>query len=162
MPSRSPFGPRTLPNFMAMTTLPQITPDGRRLYFNSDRPVPGQSEEGPLSMNVWYVEREDGRWGEPQAPGAPLNPNKAMYVSVTLGGAIYTTDISGGPGQAAPKDCSFRFGRPRGLGPSRAPSTWACKREHRLSLQTESTSSSPRVNGEKAISTGLMAKSSRR
>lgn len=78
-----------------MSFEPRVTPDGRRLYFTWDKPVPGQS--GP-SMNIWYVEREGDGWSEPVDPGRFLNPNKAMCVSVTLDGTIYTSDISGGPG----------------------------------------------------------------
>jgi hypothetical protein len=32
--------------------------------------------------------------GEPQDPGPPFNPLKAMDVSVTNAGVIYTTDVS--------------------------------------------------------------------
>ena len=50
---------------------PMITPDNKRLYFMSGKPIPGQP--GP-PMNVLYVEREGGRWGEAKNPGAPFNP----------------------------------------------------------------------------------------
>jgi Tol biopolymer transport system component len=75
---------------------PLITPDNKRLYFMSGKPIPGQT--GP-PMNILYVEREKDGWGTPKNPGAPFNPAKAMFVSSTLDGTIYTTDISGGPGR---------------------------------------------------------------
>ena len=78
-----------------MSFEPRVTPDGRRLYFTWEKPVPGQ--EGP-PMNIWYVERKGEGWSEAIDPGRSLNPNKAMYVSATLDGTIYTSDISGGPG----------------------------------------------------------------
>ena len=81
-----------------MSFEPRVTPGGRRLFFTWDEPLPGQ--QGP-PMNVWYVDRVDGRWSEPQNPGPPFNPMKAMYVSVTSDGTIYTTDISEGPGREA-------------------------------------------------------------
>ncbi len=78
-----------------MSFEPRVTPGGLRLFFTWGQPLPGQ--QGP-PMNVWYVDRAGGGWGEPQNPGPPLNPMKAMYVSVTSAGTIYTTDISEGPG----------------------------------------------------------------
>jgi hypothetical protein len=75
---------------------PLITPDNKRLYFMSGKPIPGQA--GP-PMNVLYVEREGDEWGASQNPGAPFNPAKTMFVSSTLDGTIYTTDISQGPGK---------------------------------------------------------------
>jgi len=74
---------------------PSVTPDNKRLYFQSGKPIPGQP--GP-PMNVLYVERKDEGWGEAKNPGAPFNPAKAMHISSTTDGTIYTTDISGGPG----------------------------------------------------------------
>jgi hypothetical protein len=76
---------------------PLVTPDNKRLYFQSGKPIPGQA--GP-PMNILYVEREGGGWGAPKNPGPPFNPAKTMYISVTAGGTIYTTDISAGPGTA--------------------------------------------------------------
>jgi Tol biopolymer transport system component len=76
------------------------TPDGQRLYFSSDRPLdPGAAPGGPPTMNLWYVEREGDGWGEPRDAGPPFNPMRAMYLSMTTAGAIYTTDISDGMGR---------------------------------------------------------------
>jgi hypothetical protein len=74
---------------------PWVTPDNKRLYFQSGKPIPGQP--GP-PMNVLYVERQGTGWGEPINPGPPFNPAKAMHISSAKDGTIYTTDISGGPG----------------------------------------------------------------
>ena len=74
---------------------PWVTPDNKRLYFQSGKPVPGQP--GP-PMNVLYVERQGTGWGKPINPGPPFNPAKAMHISSTNDGTIYTIDISGGPG----------------------------------------------------------------
>jgi hypothetical protein len=77
---------------------PTVTPDNKRLYFQSGKPVPGQT--GP-PMNVLCVEREGDGWGAAKDPGPPLNPAKAMQVSVAASGTIYTTDISQGMGTEA-------------------------------------------------------------
>jgi hypothetical protein len=74
---------------------PWITPDNKRLYFQSGKPIPGQS--GP-PMNVLYVERGLEGWGTAVNPGSPFNPAKAMHFGSTRDGTIYTTDISQGPG----------------------------------------------------------------
>jgi hypothetical protein len=75
---------------------PLITPDNKRLYFMSGKPIPGYA--GP-PMNLLYVEREKDGWSVPKDPGAPFNPAQAMFVSSTLDGVLYMTDISKGPGQ---------------------------------------------------------------
>jgi hypothetical protein len=49
-------------------------------------------------MNVLYVDREKDGWGKAKNPGFPFNPAKAMHISSTSDGTIYTTDISQGPG----------------------------------------------------------------
>ena len=74
---------------------PWVTPDNKRLYFQSGKPIPGQP--GP-PMNVLYVERAPEGWGSAKNPGSPFNPAKAMHCSSTRDGTIYTTDISQGPG----------------------------------------------------------------
>lgn len=78
-----------------MSFEPRVTPDGSRLYFTWEQPFPDQ-EGSP--MGVWYVQRKNKGWSNPIDPGRFLNPMKAMYVSSTLDGTIYTSDISRGPG----------------------------------------------------------------
>ena len=74
---------------------PSVTPDNKRLYFQYGEPIPGQN--GP-PMNVLYVDRVGDGWSETKNPSSPFNPAKAMHISSTTDGTIYTTDISGGPG----------------------------------------------------------------
>lgn len=66
------------------------TPDGKRLYFNSWRPLPG--EDAPSAHhNVWYVDRAEGVWSEPQLVGPPLNDYRPVYFSIADDGTIYFT-----------------------------------------------------------------------
>jgi hypothetical protein len=74
---------------------PRVTADGKRLYFTVMKTIPGQ--EGP-PMNVFYVERQGSGWGAAQNAGPTFNPMKAMYISTTRDGTIYTTSVAGGPG----------------------------------------------------------------
>jgi len=99
-PSPAPFNDTSGARSGGMSFEPVVTPDGRRLYFSSDRPFPGQSGPGgPPMLNIWYVEREGDRWSEPKFPGPPFNPMKTMFISMTKTGTIYTADISGGMGK---------------------------------------------------------------
>lgn len=61
---------------------PRFSPDGRLLYFTSNRPVGGGEEAG--DMNIWVVERTDGGWSEPRALPAPVNtPEPEIHTSLT-------------------------------------------------------------------------------
>ena len=73
---------------------PFVTPDNKRLYFQSGRVI-----DGALQMFTLYVDRdENGDWGGIEDPGELFNPNKTMHIASTDSGTIYTTDISGGMG----------------------------------------------------------------
>jgi Tol biopolymer transport system component len=69
---------------------PSFSPDGRRLYFSSLRPVgpsPGDTASG---VDTWYVERDGDRWGTPVRVAEPVNGNEVdMYPSVTRRGVVY-------------------------------------------------------------------------
>lgn len=78
---------------------PTLSPDGKRLYFVSNRPLhPGGA---PLTVkafgqefagtNLWYVERQpDGRWGEPVHVQGALNDGNMIYnPSVAANGDIF-------------------------------------------------------------------------
>lgn len=78
---------------------PTFSPDGRRLYFVSNRPL--QPGGAPLvadfaghrfaGTNLWYVERRgDGRWGAPVHVDGALNDGMQIYnPSVAANGDIY-------------------------------------------------------------------------
>jgi dipeptidyl aminopeptidase/acylaminoacyl peptidase len=52
---------------------PWLTPDGRTLYFVSDRPAPGR-EAGRTDLDIWRARRlASGEWGEPEHLGATIN-----------------------------------------------------------------------------------------
>jgi WD40 repeat protein len=78
---------------------PAFAPDGKRLYFVSNRPVhPGgaslAAEMGGQTFagtNLWYVERQaDGRWSEPVHVEGALNDGAMLYnPSIAANGDIY-------------------------------------------------------------------------
>jgi len=49
--------------------VPFFSGDGKRMYFISRRPLPGETQMG--SEKIWLVDRTDGGWSEPR----PLDPN---------------------------------------------------------------------------------------
>ena len=67
-----------------------FSPDGKRLYYSSRRPLPG--EEG-LSQrnNIWFTDRTAEGWNEPQLLGSPINDYQPVYFSFTNSGTLYFT-----------------------------------------------------------------------
>ena len=49
--------------------VPFFSADGKRMYFISRRPLPGETQPG--SEKIWYVERAPAGWSEPR----PFDPN---------------------------------------------------------------------------------------
>ena len=75
---------------------PFITPDGRRLYFSSIRPVNGVLRG---DIDIWYVERSGDGWLPPVRLGETVNgPADELYASVSADGTLY---FASGP--AAPR-----------------------------------------------------------
>ena len=69
---------------------PQFSPDGKRLYFCSDRPVKEGEEKN--DYDIWFVDRNPAGWDEPKNLGFPLNSDKnEFYPSITVNNTIYFT-----------------------------------------------------------------------
>ena len=77
---------------------PFLTPDGKRLYFISDRP--GEGKTG-TDMDLWFVERSGAAWGEPKPLGAPVNSEgNEWFPSIATSGTLYFgSDRPGGKGR---------------------------------------------------------------
>lgn len=68
---------------------PAFTPDGKKLFFASNRPVSGTEIK---DFDIWVVEKENGKWGEPKNIGEPVNTAvDEFYPSVTKSGNLYFT-----------------------------------------------------------------------
>jgi hypothetical protein len=48
--------------------VPFFSPDGKKLFFISNRPLSGKGE--PTKENIWFMERKDEGWSEPK----PIDP----------------------------------------------------------------------------------------
>ncbi|SKC83686.1 TolB family protein [Ohtaekwangia koreensis] len=67
---------------------PFLTPDNKKLFFISDRPLTGI---GPKKdYDIWFIEQQDGKWSEPKNAGKNINSSKnEYYISFTKTGKIY-------------------------------------------------------------------------
>ena len=43
-----------------------LTPDGKFLFFGSERPIPNKPNKGNFDMNIWMVEKNSLGWSEPK------------------------------------------------------------------------------------------------
>ncbi len=69
---------------------PALSPDGRRLFFHSARPVPETGPGKPAQFNIWCVDRTASGWGEPRPVGPPVNGEESSCCpSVTKDGTLY-------------------------------------------------------------------------
>jgi hypothetical protein len=87
MPELAPF------TYDAFETDACFTPDGNRLYFKSARPLPGEEPASRLP-NVWFADRVETGWTEPQFAGSPLNDYQPVYSSFANDGTLYFTRSS--------------------------------------------------------------------
>lgn len=61
---------------------PLFSPNGSRIYFSSTRPI-----EKNLGSSIWYVEKQDGHWSEPEY--IDFTKKNEFYSSITNDGTIY-------------------------------------------------------------------------
>lgn len=68
---------------------PAFSPDGKKLFFSSNRPVDGKMKK---DFDLWVVEKKNGQWGVPQNIGQPVNTDAdEYYPSITNSGNLYFT-----------------------------------------------------------------------
>lgn len=101
---------------------PFVSPDGKRLYFSSNRPVEGAGR-ARTDYDIWYVERTPRGWSQPQHLDAPVNtPAQEFYPSVTKDGTLYfSSNRPGGSGGGDIYRARFvdgRYAEPENLGDS--------------------------------------------
>ncbi len=75
-----------------LDTDPFVSPDGKRVYFVSNRPLDGRPTSPPLpSFGIWYVDRKaDGTWSDPVDVGPVINGRESVWFpSVTNDGTLY-------------------------------------------------------------------------
>lgn len=68
---------------------PAFSPDGKRLYFSSSRPVTGNKNK---DFDIWYVTKTNGQWGNAMVLDSMVNTSEdEYYASVAVSGNIYFT-----------------------------------------------------------------------
>ena len=69
------------------TLEPCVAPDGKRLFFVSDRPAEGGA---PVPFGIWMAERRGAGWGEPvRLPACVNDGGEAFFPSITRDGMLY-------------------------------------------------------------------------
>lgn len=72
---------------------PALSPDGRKLFFISNRPV---DEKPKRDTDIWVVEKTADGWGEPKNLGLPVNsPALELGCSITADGTLYFSSTRG-------------------------------------------------------------------
>jgi hypothetical protein len=78
---------------------PFLTPDEMKLFFISNQPLSGQGQK--KDYDIWYIERQSGKWSAPINAGKYINSEKnEYYMSFTKNGKMYFSsnigDMEGG------------------------------------------------------------------
>lgn len=74
---------------------PCVSPDGAKLLFASNRPMPGAVQK-PGGYNIWVCDRTPNGWSEPYAISAPVDSaGDEFFPSLTRDGTIYYTRQEG-------------------------------------------------------------------
>lgn len=83
---------------------PFVSRSGDRLYFSSDRPLPGSGSSEPTpDNNTWYAPKTESGWGEPQFAGPTVNSAASeTFVSESAQGELVFTRFGEGSGRARP------------------------------------------------------------
>jgi hypothetical protein len=63
---------------------PMLTPDGNRVYFLSQKAVPGFT-----GLHLWYSDRDGEGWTESAAMGSPLQEHEIKDISAATSGNLY-------------------------------------------------------------------------
>ena len=67
-----------------------ITYDGKRVFFGTRRPRPGETEIREGVFDMWFADRTETGWGEEQSLGPVVNSGKSqIYPTVTRDGTLY-------------------------------------------------------------------------
>lgn len=76
---------------------PAYSPDGNKLYFASNRPIPGSNGK---DYNIWYVSKQNGNWIDPTPLQSAVNTSAdEFYPSLTKTGNLYFTRAMKGKGE---------------------------------------------------------------
>jgi hypothetical protein len=67
-----------------------ISYDGKRVFFGTRRPRPGETEIREGVFDIWFADRTETGWGEEQYLGPVVNSGRSqIYPTVTRDGTLY-------------------------------------------------------------------------
>ena len=67
-----------------------ISPDGKRIFFATRRPRPGEVEDRQEGFDIWYADRTEFGWDKEEYLGPVVNSGKSqVYPTVTRDGTLY-------------------------------------------------------------------------
>lgn len=69
---------------------PNFSPDGKKVFYGSRRPLPGQTEPNQ-DTGIWIAEKGASGWGPPYPIGSPVSEANPMFLTATHDGTIYYT-----------------------------------------------------------------------
>jgi len=83
---------------------PFVSRSGDRLYFSSDRPLPGANDATPtVDYNTWYAPMVNGAWAQPVYGGPTINSDAdEVFVSESASGQLLFARFGEGQGRARP------------------------------------------------------------
>ena len=66
-----------------------FSPDGKKVFFGSDRPVPGRTKKDQ-DFNIWMVQKTARGWGEPEYLDDTVNSGEdETFASPAANGTLY-------------------------------------------------------------------------
>jgi len=69
---------------------PVVSPDGTKLFFDSNRPLQASTGTGRKDFDIWMVEKTATGWGQPKNLGDVINTKgDEFYASVASDGTLY-------------------------------------------------------------------------
>ncbi|MCK4761890.1 MAG: ankyrin repeat domain-containing protein [Candidatus Aminicenantes bacterium] len=72
---------------------PFISPDGKKLYFGTMRPLEGEGKQGGLQQ--WYMERSTAGWNKPKPLSGPFSGKVVIYLTAAANGNLYFSSRGG-------------------------------------------------------------------
>ena len=95
MVTRQRDGVWTVPEAASFSNHPSdvdvaISIDGKKVFFGTRRPRPGEAEDRQEGFDIWYADRTANGWGEESFLGPVVNSGKSqVYPTITADGTLY-------------------------------------------------------------------------
>jgi hypothetical protein len=102
---------------------PMLSPDGKQMFFSSQRPIPGEEPSPTPAFHIWVAAKTENGWADPRPLPPPINNEASSFdPSVTRDGTLYFSSYS--PARGSPPNIyrsrfvNGRYADPEKLGGS--------------------------------------------